>query len=269
MNDSIRKLLIPIFVLALFGCHQTTGIIDPPNLIRGKVILINFEAGDTLRNASGVLVSIPGTAFTATTNEDGVWTMMDVPAGIYDYYFSRPGFDSLLLTESNGLPDHAVQYSGEGTLFLPTIALRSSSVLSDNSITLDPVKIVMGINPVQHIAYYRDSLGNWQWKYHLSPEMILTGTYIQTLGQVNIVFVTPPFVLQNGVLERPDTLTFASGKYRAVFKDLDTLCISRNINYGPQKDTGKWQTGSIQAGLKLGPGSYGNPPSQIRSFVDP
>src|SRR5436309_3272435 len=111
--------LIAFFSAAVFaGCKSTTQVIyndGVPGSIIGQVALMDsvnsHNAGQRqLGDASGVLVSIEGTSYAATTDRSGKFTLENVPPGTYWLLYTKDGFE----TSRQG----PQTFAGNGTLLL-------------------------------------------------------------------------------------------------------------------------------------------------------
>jgi hypothetical protein len=114
----IQPVLSCILALALFGaCKSSTTVVDDDTgTFRGNVALIDAN-GDTLPNYSGASVRIQGTTFQATSSVNGDWQINNVPAGIYNILLTKPGFDTLVISQ--------YQFSGAGTSFIMSTAIQA------------------------------------------------------------------------------------------------------------------------------------------------
>jgi hypothetical protein len=74
--------------------------------IMGRVEL-HDEDVNLIGNNSGVTVTLKGTNYSSQTDSSGNWLLKDVPAGIYDVIFSKPGYDTLFV--------FGYQFIGNGT----------------------------------------------------------------------------------------------------------------------------------------------------------
>ena len=91
-------LLYIFFAIAFAGCTSAT---DPPAAtITGEKLtgtVAAFASGAPVSvSPVGVLVGIQGTPFQATTDTGGHFEIDNIPAGVYNIIFSKPGFDSMV-----------------------------------------------------------------------------------------------------------------------------------------------------------------------------
>ncbi len=172
----IQPILSSILALTLLGaCKSPTTIVENDiGIMQGKVAL--FANCNSVSDASGVTVSIEGTAFSATTNTQGDWTINNVPAGIYNILITKPGFDTDLIAQD--------QFSGAGTQFLENGGIRSESPLLD-SVLISSIQITkkdsiqhwdsvisLGNGTYDTIPYHFDTVG---YEYFLNITFTMQG----------------------------------------------------------------------------------------------
>lgn len=88
--------------------RQTVNAGTPPGTIKGVVGLYD-ENGISIPNAAGVVVSLGGTSISATTQDDGKFTLSNVPTGTYNINISKKDY---------GYITEQVLVTGNGTLNL-------------------------------------------------------------------------------------------------------------------------------------------------------
>lgn len=71
-------------------------VIYAQSAIRGTVY--DGESADLL---IGAKVSIPGTAFSSITDEEGRYEITDIPEGQYEIYFASPNYETKKVTDIN------------------------------------------------------------------------------------------------------------------------------------------------------------------------
>jgi hypothetical protein len=145
----IQPILSSLLVLALFGACRTTttDVVNDLGSFRGNVALIS-ASGDTLSSYAGATVQIQGTQYQATSSANGDWEIDNVPAGIYNILFTKPGFDTLILPQ--------FQFSGAGTTFLMSNAIQK--------IPMDSLVFTLNNTGTQVITGY-DNKGNPIYEY--------------------------------------------------------------------------------------------------------
>jgi len=115
---NLRIAFSTLLAIAFFGGCKNSTVIENSDVgsFHGNVALLTAE-GDTLSNYAGVTARIEGTAFQATSNAVGDWEIDNVPAGIYNIILTKPGFDTLIITQ--------YQFSGAGVSFLVSSAIQA------------------------------------------------------------------------------------------------------------------------------------------------
>jgi hypothetical protein len=114
---NIKASILTLFAAALIGgCKSTTVVENNTGNIRGNIALFN-ASGDTLSSYAGSTVLIQGTSLQATSNATGDWEIDNIPAGVYNVAFTKPGFDTLVVPQ--------YQFSGAGTSFLMSNAIQA------------------------------------------------------------------------------------------------------------------------------------------------
>jgi len=100
--------------------NNNTVVSSTPGNITGK-LGVNDENGTNLTDFSGALVSIKSTNYSTTSDVAGKWTLSNVEPGTYDFIFSKPGYDSLMI--------FGITFAGNGTLLLnPPYVLNTTGV---------------------------------------------------------------------------------------------------------------------------------------------
>ena len=104
--------------LTIFGGCKNNTIVENNDVgsFRGNVALVS-AMGDTLSNYAGVTIAIEGTTLQATSSATGDWNIENVPAGIYNLLFTKPGFDTLIIPK--------VEFSGAGVSFMMSTAIQA------------------------------------------------------------------------------------------------------------------------------------------------
>src|SRR5581483_6366142 len=94
----MKILTICLIACALYGCSNST---DPPSstatgeTLLGTVQVFGATSGATM-SAAAVHVTIQNTPFEAVTDTGGHFRIENIPAGVYNIIFSKPGFDSMV-----------------------------------------------------------------------------------------------------------------------------------------------------------------------------
>lgn len=73
--------------MLLFDTLTGTATIQAQSAIRGTVV--EYETNEPI---AGAKVSIPGTAFTSTTDNEGKYEIHDIPPGEYELVVTKDGF---------------------------------------------------------------------------------------------------------------------------------------------------------------------------------
>ncbi|HVK40130.1 MAG TPA: carboxypeptidase-like regulatory domain-containing protein [Candidatus Kapabacteria bacterium] len=109
----LLRVLLVLGVLVATGCERDDDD-DPvsPNDRTGAIVGIVqlIDSGQYARYHAGVTVSISGTAHVATSDSTGRWIMTGVPAGVYTFELSKPGYTRDYLVRQ--------QVVGRDTLFV-------------------------------------------------------------------------------------------------------------------------------------------------------
>lgn len=153
----VKTFFFMLFIAACASCSNTT---DPPaptssgETLKGTVTAY-ASASPSQIPATGISVSIVGTAFQSITDTGGHFEIDNIPAGIYTIVFSKPGFDSMvypthhILGVGTDFIDDAylVQESNDSVAIIGTSAVFTVSVskkvlvydttITDNNGTLD------------------------------------------------------------------------------------------------------------------------------------
>lgn len=141
-----------LLACALAGCTNSA---DPPATPSGEKLTGTVQAfassAPTPISPSGIEVSIQGTAYQATADTGGHFELDNVPAGVYNIIFSKPGFDSMvypvhhLIGVGTDIIDDAylvqesnvsVSISGESAVFTVSITKQvfvwDTTIINDN-----------------------------------------------------------------------------------------------------------------------------------------
>lgn len=111
-----RIIYFAVYILVctcFFACkkepkRQTINAGTTPGTVKGNIILFD-EEGVSLPSSAGVTVSLAGTSISVTTQDDGKYTLSNVPAGTYDINISKKDY---------GHVTEQVLVTGNGTLNL-------------------------------------------------------------------------------------------------------------------------------------------------------
>lgn len=94
---SVAFFIVLSSVVSLFGgCNNSP---NPTNTqsgsgeLSGTVVAYGVSAPATV-NPSGITVNLEGTSMQTTTDNQGAFAIDNIPAGVYNIVFSKPGFDS-------------------------------------------------------------------------------------------------------------------------------------------------------------------------------
>ena len=90
--------LIVMLVALLAGCERAPVKTDPDayrlrGTLSGRAGLYNYQTFATLHG--GITVSVDGTNYKAVTDSTGLWTIRDLPAGIYTLRYSKEGYSTI------------------------------------------------------------------------------------------------------------------------------------------------------------------------------
>jgi hypothetical protein len=121
-----------VSVLSLLGCKGDPGPMGPR--LSGNISSSTYlrdDFGNYITNNYGVGVSLDGTSYATVSDSSGIWTLRDIPAGIYDITYYKPGFYKEKNTN--------VSFVGGGTLYLNAMSLGQipSNTVSHLDITTD------------------------------------------------------------------------------------------------------------------------------------
>ena len=111
-------------ILCLSNCTKNNNTIvgTTPGNITGNVKIFD-ENGTALSDLSGAFISIKGTNYSTSSDANGKWTLANVEPGTFDFIFSKPGYDSLII--------YGITFAGNGTLLLnPSYALSSTYIFN-------------------------------------------------------------------------------------------------------------------------------------------
>ncbi len=120
----LRSLLLVLFLVSA-GCgSDPVDPSDPNNRLKGKLVgfvHLEDECSQQINDASDVTVTVEGTSYTATTDQDGFWSLDDLPAGTYDFSFTKGGYTTAKLC--------CFQFVGGGRATIPPIPETRLNVL--------------------------------------------------------------------------------------------------------------------------------------------
>ncbi len=155
--------LFILLALALVsGCKNPTVVANGDlGSFRGKVTEYGTDAVNgvdalPLPQQGGVTITIEGTPFTTTSNASSEWGIDNVPAGIYNLIFSKPGFDTSIHAQ--------YQFSGAGTSFLENERINQTrpalldsipftAVVTENdSVIFDTTRFFFALSLICNIA---------------------------------------------------------------------------------------------------------------------
>ncbi|HEY3876029.1 MAG TPA: carboxypeptidase-like regulatory domain-containing protein [Candidatus Kapabacteria bacterium] len=138
-------LLFVLLILFISGCTNTT---DPPAplstgaTLKGTVTAYTSNAPSFV-SAEGTVISIQGTAFQAIADTGGHFEIDNVPAGVYNIIFSKPGFDSMVY------PVHHIL--GAGTDIIEDAYLVQES---NDSVAIVGSSAVFTVSVTKHVLVY-------------------------------------------------------------------------------------------------------------------
>src|SRR5438552_3204191 len=104
-----------IVSLLLFVACSSNDSISDTGTLTGTMVLYGGADYAQLNDASGITATLLGTSFSANTNAAGVWTIKNVPAGIYTVQLTKPGFDSIIFSKHH--------FTGAGTDIFDSLSL--------------------------------------------------------------------------------------------------------------------------------------------------
>lgn len=97
-NGGASRTLLLLLVAVMLSC---TNSIDPPatttggGTLRGKVSAY-VSSSSALMSAEGIQITLQGTSYRSKTDTAGAFEINNIPAGVYNIIFSKPGFDSMV-----------------------------------------------------------------------------------------------------------------------------------------------------------------------------
>ena len=152
MKQTILSLAMLLGICFLASCksNSTNAPADLAGDLTGRVSLMDSK-GNTVSDRSGVTVQAEGTAFSATTDTAGYWTITNLPGGTYSISFSKPTYNTWKNT--------AYQFVGGGLTWFGVNFPNNGSELTliqspTYTITLDSIQLAGSA----HLEQY-DSLG--------------------------------------------------------------------------------------------------------------
>ena len=143
-----------VFAMMFASCSSPS---DPPatsssgEKLTGTVVAFGSGAPTSL-SPSGIQISIQGTAYQAIADTGGHFEIDNIPAGVYNIVFWKPGYDSMIY------PVHHI--IGAGTDIINDAYLVQEST---DTITMTGVSYVFNVSVTKHVTVIdtviRDSLG--------------------------------------------------------------------------------------------------------------
>ncbi len=213
-NQSIMKIqrILPVFLaLALFGaCKSSTTVVENEGgIIRGSVSLYNIN-GDSLSDHGGATISLQGTSYQGTSQNNGDFQLNNVPAGIYNVIVTKSGYDTELTS--------SYQFGGAGTQFLENQFIQA--------IPLDSVPILSIVARKMDTLYHNGDTGTYYiltLEFNVSaPDSLILKYFSCEVINPRIDTVSPlppyPYQFQNDFVpnipsQRPFTLSATGGLY--------------------------------------------------------
>lgn len=172
-------LLFVIFLSFLAGCSNTTDPPAPPTTgetLKGTVTAYT-SSSPTLMSASGVEVSIVGTALRAVTDTGGHFEIDNIPAGIYTIVFSKAGFDSMVY------PTHHIL--GVGTDIIDDAYLVQES---NDSVAITGTSAVFTVSVSKHVLVYdttiTDSNGRYDTTWFAHDSTVITYDTVENANAI-------------------------------------------------------------------------------------
>jgi hypothetical protein len=140
-----------LLLCAVYGCSNST---DPPAQTSGGEKLTGTvqafsSASPALIAPAGIQITIQGTAFGATADTGGHFEIDNIPAGIYNIIFSKPGFDSMIY------PVHHL--IGVGTDIINDAYLMQES---NDSVALSGISSVFTVSVSKHVQVFDTTITN-------------------------------------------------------------------------------------------------------------
>ncbi len=114
---TIHKLLLLTIIIFIAACGSsdtatsTSGGDIPLGDLKGKIVLYD-SVGKILNDASGAIVQLEGTSFSATTDASGIWSIKDLPSRTYSMSFTKAGCYTMKNTSYHFLGG-GISYYGE------------------------------------------------------------------------------------------------------------------------------------------------------------
>ncbi len=185
-DDSMKKLLIiSTFSLLIWGCKGDTSPAGP--ILSGNIVgSVNLVKQTNTDDYSGVTIMISSDTYidSTTSLSDGTWRLANIPAGIYDFTFSKSGF----FTEK----EFNFQFVGSGTYYFYQERLEYVSSSSVTGLSIVPIDSIQSIH-IEGIITPNDPLSRYVYVFFSRspfpnsvpiefPEMI----YIPTNGESKI-----------------------------------------------------------------------------------
>ena len=190
----MRNIIISInIMILLLGCEGEQGPAGPPltGNIEGWVTLYD-DLGNRIQDKSGIIISLEGTSLSASSDTNGYWEIVGVPAGIYDFFFQKDNFFTVKIRN--------IQFVGGGTYYLDEIPIRKvppifvteleasndslSKYININITTSNPDTVTRRIN----LLFYKDPIGSSRLiEYILSSEIVFPANrvYCATVRTIN------------------------------------------------------------------------------------
>jgi hypothetical protein len=99
-RGAAATLLLLVILLAIMSSCSNT--VDPPaqtpiggETLMGTVVAYS-AASSSVVSPAGITVALQGTSFRIVADSLGHFTISNIPAGVYNIIFSKPGFDSMI-----------------------------------------------------------------------------------------------------------------------------------------------------------------------------
>jgi hypothetical protein len=130
------SLIAVLLIFVMCACNESTTnnnyyTTDSGNMV-GKVYSID-EGSSGNKYCGGVTVWLWGTKYKTISDSTGSWTLKSVPQGIYDVYYSKPGYDTTI-SFSHQFPTNNYSYYSSTIYEIPKANLVLDSItVSDKS----------------------------------------------------------------------------------------------------------------------------------------
>jgi hypothetical protein len=240
------KILVVVFSASLFvACSKDTSPVSVNDGPRGTYVghIVQYGVnGISSSDQGGARVSLEGTPYSASTDHFGTYILKDVPAGTYTLHFTKPLYDTAVLTH------YALAPSGDGTLPDETIqavpydsiAYHSIDFRSDTELVLDSATNSSHLDsvlwPLIHVAIIGgDSLPSVSVRFsrqNSSGEWELLGSDLFNVyaGSVSDLLV---YVYKTPFLRDPRKKLHRGDKLSLVLRAASNPAPSLPISYSP------------------------------------